>query len=170
MLARFHDPLDGGFFSTEMDQAGLLFRQKPGFDNAIPGGNTLAARSLLRLSRHLQREEFRSAAEGTLRCFGPWMRRAPRAFLGMLGVLDQALREPLDVALSGHPANPDIRAMLSEVHKRFLPGRVLSVSPDQLLPLHEGRGSTAGQALAFVCRGRICAPPVKTASGLAGLL
>ena len=170
LLSRHQDPADGGFFSTEAGQEDLLFRQKPGFDNAIPGGNTLAARSLLRLSRHLQREDFRSAAEGTLRCFGPWMARAPRAFLGMLGVLDQALREPMNVALSGHPDDPGVRAMLGEVHQRFLPGRVLSVSPDQLLPLHEGRGSTAGQVLAFVCRGRTCAPPVRSARELARLL
>jgi uncharacterized protein YyaL (SSP411 family) len=60
--------------------------------------------------------------------------------------------------------------MLREVNRRFLPGRVLSVSTDQLLPLHEGRGLAGGRALAFVCRGRICATPVATASELAGLL
>jgi uncharacterized protein YyaL (SSP411 family) len=170
LLIRFHDPVDGGFYSTEAGQADLLFRQKPGFDNALPSGNTLAARALLRLSRHLQREDFRSAAEGVLRCFGPWMERAPRAFLGMLGALDLALREPLDVALSGDSADPKVMEMLREVNRRFLPGRVLSVSMDQLLPLHEGRGPAGGRPLAFVCRGRTCAAPVTTASELAGLL
>ena len=170
LLARFHDCAEGGFFSTEADQADLLFRQKPGFDNAIPAGNTLAARALLRLSRHLQREDFRLAAEGTLRCFGPWLSRAPRAFLGLLGVLDVALGESLDVAISGDPASTSVRAMLQEVHRRFLPGLVLSVSKDQLLPLHEGRTWAAGQPLAFVCRGRTCALPVGTAQELRGLL
>ena len=170
LLARFHDPSEGGFFSTEAGQADLLFRQKPGFDNALPGGNTLAARALLRLSRHLQRDDFRLAAEGVLRCFGPWMHRAPRAFLGMLGTLDLALREPLEVALSGDPADPGVREMLREVHRHFLPGRVLSASADQLLPLHEGQAPTEGRVLAFVCRGRTCAAPVGTARELAGLL
>jgi len=170
MLARFHDPVGGGFYSTEADQPDLLFRQKPGFDNAIPSGNTLAARALLRLSRHLQREDFRSAAEGTLQCFGPWMARAPRAFLGLLGVLDLVHREHLDVALSGHPGDPLVRDMLREVHRRFLPGRVLSVSGDQLLPLHEGRGLSPGKPLAFVCRGRTCAAPVGTSRELGDLL
>jgi uncharacterized protein YyaL (SSP411 family) len=170
LLARFHDPSAGGFFSTEADQPDLLFRQKPGFDNAIPAGNTLAARALLRLSRHLQREDFRLAAEGTLRCFGPWMVRAPRAFPGLLGVLDLALREPLDVAISGDPADPRVLGMLQEIHRHYLPGRVLSVSPDQLLPLHEGREGAVDQALAFVCRGRVCATPVGSAGELADLL
>jgi len=170
MLARFHDPAEGGFYSTEADQPDLLFRQKPGFDNAMPSGNTLAARALLRLSRHLQREDFRSAAEGTLQCFGPWMVRAPRAFLGLLGVLDLVRREHLDVALSGDPGDPLVRDMLREVHRRFLPGRVLSVSGDQLLPLHEGRGLSLGRPLAFVCRGRTCAAPVGTSRELGDLL
>ncbi len=170
LLKRFQDPVAGGFFSTEAGRTDLIIRQKPGFDNAIPSGNTLAARALLRLSRHLQREDFRLAAEGTLRYFGSGMARSPRAFLGLLGVLDLALREPLNVALSGHPADAGIQAMLGEVHQRFLPGRVLSVSPDQLLPLHEGRGARAGQAMAFVCWGRTCAPPVRSARELARLL
>lgn len=170
LLARFHDASEGGFFSTEADQADLLFRQKPGFDNAIPSGNTLAARALLRLSRHLQREDFRSAAEGTLRCFGPWMRRSPRAFLSLLGVLDLALRESLEVVVSGDPSDPAVQELLAEVHRRFLPGRVLSVSPDQLLPLHEGRAVATGGPLAFVCRGGTCASPVGTAVELGELL
>ncbi len=170
LLARFQDPGEGGFFSTEAGQADLIFRQKPGFDNAIPGGNTLAARALLRLSRHLQREDFRRAAHGVLRCFGPALQRSPRAFLGLLGVLDLALRPPLEVAVSGDPTHPGVRAMLREVHGRFLPGRVLSASRDQLLPLHVGRFPAASGPLAFVCRGRTCAAPVGTAGELALLL
>jgi uncharacterized protein YyaL (SSP411 family) len=170
MLTRFQDPAEGGFFSTEADQADLIFRQKPGFDNAIPSGNTLAARALLRLSRHLQREDLRQAAEGTLRCFAPWMQRAPRAFLGMLGALDLALREPVEVAISGDPSSPAVRALLAEVHRRHLPGRVLSVSEDQLLPLHEDRAPSEAGPFAFVCRGRICARPVTTPGDLALLL
>ena len=170
LLVRFQDREQGGFFSTEAGQTDLLFRQKPGFDNAIPSGNTLAARALLRLSRHLQREDFRVAAERTLQCFGPWMKRAPRAFLGMLGVLDLTLRDPLDVALSGDPLDEELQRMLREVHQRFLPGRVLSVSAHPLLPLGQAQGPLTGKPLAFVCRGRVCAAPVATASELAVLL
>ena len=170
LLARFQDPAEGGFFSTEEGQADLIFRQKPGFDNAVPSGNTLAARAFLRLSRHLQREDFRLAAEGVLRCFGPWLARAPRAFLGLLGALDLALREALEVAVSGDPASDSVQALLAEVHRRHLPGRVISASSDQLLPLHEDRGFPEGTALAFVCRGQTCAVPVTTPLELATLL
>ncbi len=170
MLVRFQDQAGGGFFSTEAGQADLLFRQKPGFDNALPSGNTLAARALLRLARHLQREDFRLAAEGTLRCFGPWMARAPRAFLGLLGVVELASRETLEVVVAGDPAEDSVRAMLREVHGRFLPGLVLSVATEQRLPLHGGRQQGTKGPQAFVCRGQTCALPVGTVRELALLL
>jgi len=170
LLARFLDPAEGGFFSTDAGREDLLFRQKPGFDNAIPSGNTLAARALLRLSRHLEREDFRLAAESALRCFGPWMQRAPRAFLGQLGVLDQALREPLEIVVSGDPAQPACQVLLAEAHRRFLPGRLVSVSAGQDLPLHRGRRAVEGRPIAYVCRGRVCSAPVEDTEALARLL
>ena len=170
LVARFLDSKDGGFYGTDAGQGDLLFRQKPGFDNAIPAGNTLAARALLRLSRHLERDDFRLAAEGTLRCFGPWLQRAPRAFLGLLGVLDQMLREPLEIVVAGDPSDPTSRALLAEAHRRYLPGRLVSSSPGEELPLHRGRRPAKGRSVAYVCRGRVCAAPVEDPEALAHLL
>ena len=170
LLAQFQDPVGGGFHSTRAGAVDLLFRQKPGYDQALPSGNTLAARVLLRLSRHLQREDFRAAAEGTLQGFGPLLARAPRAFLGLLGVLDTVLRDPLEVTIAGAPSEPQAVELLREVHRRHLPGRVLSAAAGQGLPLHKGRGSQPGRVQAYVCRGRVCAAPVTGATELAALL
>ena len=170
MLAGFHDPIDGGFHSTLAGATDLLHRLKPGFDQAVPSPNTLGARALLRLSRHLRREDFRQAAEGTLRCFGLWLGRAPQAFLGLLGVLDTVLRDPLEVAISGEVADPRVGELLQEVRCRHLPGRVVSVSSREDLPLHRGRQRPSGSPQAFVCRGRVCAAPVGAAAQLAALL
>jgi hypothetical protein len=169
MLSRFQDAGKGGFFSTEAGQADLLFRQKPSFDNAVPSGNTLAARVLLRLAQHLDRADFQAAAEGILRCFGPWMQRAPRAFLGLLGGLGQFLQEPLAIVIAGDPGLPATRALLAEAQRRFLPGRVVSAAADQALPLHRDRRPIGGHPAAFVCRGHTCAPPVTEPAGLARL-
>ncbi len=170
MLSRFLDAGGGGFFSTEAGQADLLFRQKPGFDNAVPSGNTLAARALLRLARHLERADFEAAAEGILRCFGPWMARAPRACLGLLGVLGQLVQEPLAIVIAGDPDLPATRALLAEVHRCFLPGRVVSAAANQALPLHCDRWPREGRPVAFVCRGQTCAAPVTEPAALANLL
>ena len=169
LLARFQAP-EGGFYGTPEGQEDLLFRSQPGYDQAVPSGNTLAARALLRLSRHLRRRDFREAAEGVLRAFGPSLARAPRAFLALASVLDAVLREPLEVAIAGDPADARVGALLQEVHRHHLPGRVLSVSLDDDLPLHQGRRRPPDQVQAFVCRGRTCAAPVATAQRLASLL
>ncbi|HJW73997.1 MAG TPA: thioredoxin domain-containing protein [Geothrix sp.] len=170
LLARFQDPAEGGFFSTEAAAEPLLFRQKPGFDQALPSGNTLAARALQRLSSHLEREDFHVAAERALQCFGPWMERAPGAFSGMLGALDRVHRGALEIAIAGQTSDPQVQAMLAEVHRRHLPGRVLSVSAETALPLHHGREAESGVAVAFVCISGTCEPPVKDAHGLARCL
>ncbi len=171
MCARFEDPKEGGFFSTEADQSDLLFRQKPGFDNAVPSGNTLAAQALLRLSRHLEREDFRRAADGVLKAFGPWMQRAPRAFQGMLSVVDDALREPLEVIIAGPLEDARTQELLTIVHRRFLPGRLLSlVEADPTLPLHAGRKTIEGVPAAYVCRNQTCSAPVTDAQALLALL
>ncbi len=169
MRAKFEDTKDGGFFSTEVGQSDLLFRQKPGFDNALPSSNTLAATVLLRLARHLERDDFRTSADRILTCFAPLMKRAPRAFPGMINALDSALRAPLEIVITGDLKQAG--SLLAEVHKTFLPHRVLSwTGADPALPLHRGKEAVFGVAQAFVCQKNSCAAPVADAQNLKLLL
>ncbi|HJV22259.1 MAG TPA: thioredoxin domain-containing protein [Holophagaceae bacterium] len=171
MRTRFEDAKEGGFFSSEEGQVDLLFRLKPAFDNAIPTGNTLAAQALLRLAQHLDREDLRASALGVFKAFGPFMQRAPRAFLALLSALDHALREPLEVVVAGAPEAEGTRALLAGIHQRFLPHRALSlVVADPALPLNAGRTTVAGQPAAYVCKAHACAAPVTRREALAPLL
>ncbi|MBS1766134.1 MAG: thioredoxin domain-containing protein [Acidobacteria bacterium] len=171
MKARFEDVGQGGFFATEEGQDDLLLRLKPGFDNALPSGNTLAARALLRLARHLERDDFRVSSERTLACFGPWMARAPRAFTGMLGALDTALAEPMEIVLVGPLSHPSTKSLLQEARSRFLPNAITSCAEaGSSLPLHAGRGLMGGAPAAYMCRSRTCSAPVATPEALAQLL
>jgi uncharacterized protein YyaL (SSP411 family) len=170
MRVRFEDRAAGGFFTTQAGQTDIVLRQKPGFDNAIPSGNTLAAKALLRLGIHLQRADFTAAAERTLAAFAPWMRQAPRAFLAMANVLDLALSEGLEIVIAGDPAEPGGRALVQEARRHFLPNRTFSAGLAPDLPLHDGRRPLAGKAVAYVCRNRACAAPVDSPEALTALL
>ena len=167
LLGRFLDPTEGGFFSTAGDCPDLLFRQKPSYDQALPSGNTLTCRALLRLSWHLRREDFRQAAEGVLGAFGPRMARAPRAFLGLAGALDLWLRGPLELVIAGDPADPQVHAMVREIRRRHLPSAVVSVAQASALPLHEGRGTVQGQPQVYVCQAGTCSLPLAGHEALA---
>jgi hypothetical protein len=165
MRDRFEDPGQGGFFGSQGPGEDLLFLQKPLYDGALPSGNTLAARALVRLAGHLGRPDFQDSAERALRCAGPLMERAPGGFLGMLSVLDMA-EAPMTIVISGVPGDPGTQALLAAARRPYLPNRLLSlVAADPSLPLHQGRGGP-DHPTAFVCRGVTCAAPVSDPAAL----
>jgi uncharacterized protein YyaL (SSP411 family) len=170
MRERFEDPAQGGFFGSPDPSEDLLFRQKPFHDGALPGGNTLAARALLRLAGHLERPEFQDSAERALRCAGPLMERAPGGFLGMLAVLDLAAA-PMTLVITGDPGHPATRALLAAARRPFLPNLAISLAAaDPDLPLHRMVRNDSARPAALLCRGRTCAPPVTDAAALEQLL
>ena len=66
VLARFADPA-GGFFDTADDHERLVTRPKDVQDNAVPSGNAMAARVLLRLAAWTGEGAYRDAAERAMR-------------------------------------------------------------------------------------------------------
>lgn len=167
---RFLDPEEGGCFSTEAHQEDLLFRQKVGYDGAVPSGNTLAALVFSRLARHLDRSDFREAATGILIYFSEQMARAPRGFLGMLNTLDFHVGEGEDLVYSGPLQDPGTQALLQSARQRFLPRAVSSlVGADPTLPLHQDRNVPAPPRV-FPCRAQVCSAPIQDPAGFSAWL
>ncbi|MCE1228520.1 MAG: thioredoxin domain-containing protein, partial [Firmicutes bacterium] len=138
-LEKFQNEREGGFYFAEAHQPDLLLRPKGGWDGAIPAASTLACRALLRLSRHLDRIDFREAVERALAA--SHLARAPRAHLALLAVLDDVLREPFEVVVAGELKDHRTQALLTAARSAYHPGMVLSlVTPNSGLPLHEDRG------------------------------
>ena len=157
--ARFEDALEGGFFTTEVGQDDLLVRRKGGWDGALPSGATLACRALLRLSRHLDRADFQASVENALAVSG--MGQIPRALLGMMTVLDDLQREPLELVVAGEPRDSGTQALLVVARKAYLPGMVLSLAEaGSTLSLHQGRVPYQGKPSAYVCRSKSCSQPI----------
>ena len=99
ILARFADTLQGGFFYTAVDHEPLLVRKKDAIDSAVPSGNGLAALLLVRLAWVCHRDDYRAAAERTLKLYRPLMREVP---LGS-GVLLTALNDWFAESASPRP-------------------------------------------------------------------
>ena len=110
VLARFADPA-GGFFDTADDHERLVTRPKDVQDNAVPSGNAMAARVLLRLAAWTGDGAYRRAAERAMRTVVPFVGRYPTGFAQWLGAMDLALAPALEIAIVGEPASPgDSRA------------------------------------------------------------
>jgi uncharacterized protein YyaL (SSP411 family) len=93
ILDRFADRRSGGFFYTPSDHEPLVVRRKDLFDSAMPSGMGLAATALLRLSRLADRDDYRRAAEETLRVCFNMIEQAPTGAGQLLLALDMLLRE-----------------------------------------------------------------------------
>ena len=174
MIADFHDGEGGGFFSTAANHESLLVRTRDGQDGAIPAANALAATALVRLSWHLDRDEWRTIAVDALRAHGKLIERAPRAFCASLCVADMVLEGPVEAVIVG---DRDGRAPLAaEVGRHYLPNRVIvHVDPSGEPPpapeaLLAGKGQVEGEPALYVCRDFACKRPVTAPDDVAAVL
>jgi uncharacterized protein YyaL (SSP411 family) len=77
LLARFEDPVDGGFFFTPHDAPGLIHRLKPASDGPTPSGNGTAALALLALAERLDAPRYAAAAARCAQVFAGGVKADP---------------------------------------------------------------------------------------------
>jgi uncharacterized protein len=169
VLARFTDPA-GGFFDTADDHERLVTRPKDVQDNAIPSGNAMAARVLLRLAAWTGVGAYRDAAERAIRTVVPFVVRYPTGFAHWLGAIDLAMAPAIEVAIVGATNDPATGLLLAETRRGYRPNQVVSVAADpaaSAVPLLADRVALGGRPTAYVCRGFVCRLPVTEADALA---
>ena len=101
LLLYFADAEAGGFFFTSHDHEVLIHRAKPGYDNATPSGNGIAALALMRLGRLIEEPRYQVAATRTLHAFQSAMQAQPMPFPSMLRMLSGVLSPPPVIVLRG---------------------------------------------------------------------
>jgi len=87
LIARFADPVNGGFFSTAADSEQLIVRRKDLEDTPIPAGGSSAALGLLRLAQLTGDPDHERHAVSTLRLLGEIAPRHPTSFAHLLQAL-----------------------------------------------------------------------------------
>jgi uncharacterized protein YyaL (SSP411 family) len=102
-IARFADPVDGGFFSTASDGEALITRRKDLEDSPIPSGSSSAAVGLLRLAQLTGDQDYERHALGALALVAEIAPRHPGAFGHMLQALHWQLApaRPIACAVPG---------------------------------------------------------------------
>ena len=174
-LELFDDPVAGGFFLAPTGGEQLVARTKDVDDNPAPSGSSLIASNLLRLGRIYGRRDWEDRAEAALRLVRDTVTRAPQAFGRLLGVLDQHLAVPREVAIVGGPEAAGRDALRAVLDERPDPRRVVAIGdPDdprfEAVPLLAGRGPLDGAAAAYVCERFACRRPVSAPEELRALL
>jgi uncharacterized protein YyaL (SSP411 family) len=170
MLLHFEDSAVGGFFFTADDHEALISRPKSFSDEAIPAGNAIAARALLRLGYLLGETRYLLAAERTLRAAWPALLKYPDSHASMLLALEDYLQPPQIVILRGAAAA--IQPWRRELNAVFAPRRWTLAIPAEATGLPPAIASkpAADGPIAYVCRGTQCSAPIGSLPALIGEL
>jgi uncharacterized protein YyaL (SSP411 family) len=135
MITDFEDKENGGFYFTAGDHEQLLARAKDPFDNALPGGNSMAILDLIELYRITRQTAYLDRAGKALSAFGSAMVRVPVALPMMLIGLGRYLDERPE------SASKDFMAQAKPEQPRDLmvtaSASTAGDSPDELAPGHE---------------------------------
>jgi uncharacterized protein YyaL (SSP411 family) len=170
MLLHFEDAAAGGFYFTADDSEALISRPKSFSDDAIPAGNAIAARALLRLGYLLGEPRYLAAAERTLRAAWPALHKYPESHASMLLALEDYLDPPQIVILRGSATalQPWQRAL----NAVFAPRRwSLAVPADASgLPPALASKPPGDAPIAYLCRGSQCSAPLHSLDALVGEL
>jgi len=165
MLGHFEDRELGGFFFTSDDHEALIHRSKSFSDDAIPAGNGIAARALIRAGYLLGETRYLEAAERTLRAAWLAINRFPHGHMSLLGALEEYLTPPEIVIVREHGVERDWQV---ELDRLYAPHRLVFSIPAKLEGLDAAIADKKPGATtrAYVCRGSTCSPPVESLADL----
>jgi len=174
----FWDADGAGYFFSADDSETLLVRQKEIYDGAIPSGNSVAARNLIRLARLTGRTEHSDRADLIFRAFAADTARGASAHSHLADALQLARTPSVEIVIAGEPGADDTEALLEVVRESAPPhAAVLLVPPGadgdrvrSLAPFSADHAPVDGRAAAYVCRDFACRQPVTEPAGLAELL
>jgi hypothetical protein len=163
----FWDQRDGGFFLTPSDGERLIARGKEIYDGALPSGNSVGVLNLLRLARMTGRTDWEESAEQAFRYFSGTVAGFPMAYTQFLNALDFAFGPSREIVLVGERNDSLLRAGVQEIHRSFLPRKVVMLKEPSdrglaaVAPHLEGITSMDEPAV-YVCEGYSCQKPLRS--------
>jgi hypothetical protein len=185
MIARFYDPVNGGFFDTAQNSFAaaplgvLAARRKPLQDSPTPAGNSLAAMLLLRLLELSGRNDLGEKAEDTLEAFAGVAEQFG-LYAGAYGLaLQRYLLPPVQVCIIGE--DEEARRLSVIATARYAVNKTVLKLPRAAVVAHALPPSLAetlphlpelvtGRSFAVACSGTSCQPPVYEGEALIELL
>ncbi|MGA9828553.1 MAG: thioredoxin domain-containing protein [Rhodanobacteraceae bacterium] len=173
LIERFEDRENGGFYFTGHDAEPLPQRPKSFVDEALPNGNGVAARALLKLGRLLGETRYLDAVERTLRAAWPMLNESPRACCSVLLALDEFLNPRAHLVIrcaSGGEAVRWQHALGVILSSTVALDAYLLASENAPLPGVLATQTPGAGGSAYLCRGMACSPRIATPQALQELV
>jgi len=174
----FLDEKNGGYFSTSGRDRSVVLRMKDDNDSAEPAASSVATLNLLRLAQFRDEKQPEERGKKTIRAFSATISRFPSAMPQMLVALDFSLSKPRQIVIAGKPDAPETKALLKEVHRHFLPNKILLLADGADGQKYLGEKNEAlrsmsvlnGKPAAYMCENFTCKAPVTSPDDLRKLL
>jgi len=174
----FWDSSQGAYFETTGKDSTILLRMKEDYDGAEPAPNSVAALNLQRLALLLDSKDWQTRAQQTLNAFAGQLKSAPSSMPQMLVALDFQLDKPKQIVIAGNLQHDDTKAMLREVHKQYIPNKVILLADggngqrffSQYTGFMQSVKMREGKATSFICENYVCQLPTTDLKVMARLL
>ncbi|MBI3194880.1 MAG: thioredoxin domain-containing protein, partial [Ignavibacteriae bacterium] len=147
------------------------------YDGAEPTGNSVSVLNLLRLAHITSNNDWKLKAEQTLNLFGASLSTHPHVLPQMLVALDWWLSTPKEIILVGEIDSEEIQTLVTEIHSRFLPYKVLLFVDEQsrkslekILPFIKEMQQIDNKPTAYICKNFACQLPTSDISVVRELL
>ncbi len=167
LLERFEDPGAGGFFFTAHGHERLIQRPKPTADDALPPGNAIAARALLKLGHLFGETRYLDSANRAIDWARGPMEQQPAAHAALLSALEARL-EPAEQILVRGPAD-ELAPWLVVARRGYHPWRAsygLAYESAGVLPPYLPKPASgdpaASKVRAYRCEGLTCGLPIES--------
>lgn len=157
MLDIFEDLDRGGLYYSGEDQEKLIVRTKDIYDGAIPSANSIASRSLIRLSLLTGEDRFQIAAKKLTNLASPLMVEYPHAFPIVLDNLNMISGGATEIVIPGIK-----RGLITALKKRWLPTCVTAFGDPFDSPIWQNREP----GFAYICKGFTCLQPLSNPNEL----
>jgi uncharacterized protein YyaL (SSP411 family) len=159
LLEQFEDKNQGGFFFTSHDHEKLIHRPKPGYENATPSGNGVAAFALQRLHFLTGESRYALAAERTLAQFHSELSEHPGGHATLLAALEERQQPTRTIILRGPEA--EMKRWRGELAQRYAPQTMVIAIGGGAKDLPPVLAKPAGgRVQAWVCEGTSCLAPI----------
>ena len=174
-VEHFWDDENGGFYFTAESAEELLGRKKEIYDGAMPSGNSIAIKNLLRLGRMTANAKWEQMADESLKLFANSIKKAPTSFGAALQSVDFLEGDTREIVISG-THNSETEQFTRPLYDRFLPRAVIIFHDSEdnrirdLVPYLSDFGMKEGKPTAYVCQNYACELPTNDPDKMMELL
>ena len=174
----FYDEKAGGYFSTSGKDRSVVLRMKDDNDSAEPAASSVAALNLLRLAQFRNDKTLEERGAKTIAAFAATVNHFASAMPQLLIAFDFSLSKPRQIVIAGKIDSDKTTALVNEVHRHFLPNKVLLLADGDAGQKFFAKENEAIGAMsminaspaAYICENFTCKAPVTEIKALNGLL